>query len=211
MIKSLQLLTFHLLNYKVTDIISVVIFKNDPETSTIFTDNRLISFRRNKSIRGNLVRSALKENLPVLAGTFSCSRARCYTSSLLNSATSFCGPKSNLVIRHNFTCTSSNIIYCISCSKCCKLQIGETGRRLSDRFAEHHRSVRNHDVDKPVARHFNTFNDSVSDIKVCAISLISGGNDSRKRQEKRLIFKIGTICMYICSSISHLLTLRLVY
>ena len=31
--------------------------------------------------------------------------------------------------------------------------------------------------------------DSISDIGVCAISPISGGNDSRKRQEKRLIFK----------------------
>ena len=50
-----------------------------------------------------------------------------------------------------------------------------------------------HDVDKPVARHFITSNHSISDIKVCTISPISGGNDSRKRQEKRLIFKIGTI------------------
>ena len=30
-------------------------------------------------------------------------------------------------------------------------------------------------------------------MKICAISPISGGNDSRKRHEKRLIFKIGTI------------------
>ena len=71
--------------------------------------------------------------------------------------------------------------------------IGETGRRLSDRFAEHLRSLRNNDVDKPVARHFNAANHSISDIKVCAISPISGGNDSRKRHEKRLILKIGTI------------------
>ena len=70
---------------------------------------------------------------------------------------------------------------------------GETGRRLSDRFAEHLRSVRNNDVDKPVARHFNAANHSISDMKICAISPISGGNDSRKRHEKRLIFKIGTI------------------
>ena len=93
----------------------------------------------------------------------------------------------------SFTCTSSNIIYCISCSKCCKLYIGETGRRLSNRFAEHLRSVRNNDVDKPVARHFNAANHSISDMKICAISPISGGNDSRKRHKKRLIFKIGTI------------------
>ena len=33
----------------------------------------------------------------------------------------------------------------------------------------------------------------ISGVKVCAISPISGGNDSRKRHEKRLIFKIGTI------------------
>ena len=91
----------------------------------------------------------------------------------------------------------SNIIYCISCSKSCQLCIGETkgetGRRLSDRFAEHLRSVRNNDVDKPVARHFETVNHSISDIKVCAILPISGGNNNRKRQEKRLIFKIWTI------------------
>ena len=144
-------------------------------------------------MRDNLVRSALRQNLPAPAGTFSCSRARCYTCSFLNSATSISGPKSNFVIRHNFTCTSSNIIYCISCSKCCKLYIGETGRRLSDRFAEHLRSVRNDDVDKPVARHFNAANHFISDMKICAISPISGGNDSRKRHEKHLIFKIGTI------------------
>ena len=117
----------------------------------------------------------------------------CYTCLFLNFATSISRPKSNFVIRHNFTCTSSNIIYCISCSKCCKLYIGETGRRLSDRIAEHLRSVRNNDVDKPVAWHFNAANHSISDIKVCAISPISGGNYSRKRQVKRLIFKIGTI------------------
>ena len=51
----------------------------------------------------------------------------------------------------------------------------------------------NNDVDKPVARHFNAANHSISDINVCAISPISGGNDSHKRHEKRLIFKIGTI------------------
>ena len=63
------------------------------------------------------VRSALRQNLPAPAGTFSCSRARCYMCSFFNSATSISGPKSNFVILQNFTRTSSNdIIYCISCS-----------------------------------------------------------------------------------------------
>ena len=188
-------LTFHPFNYKVRDVIrhNFLILKNDAETSAIFTDNPLISFKGNKIIRDNLVRSALRQNLPAPAGTFSCSHARCYTCSFLNSDTSISEPKSNFVIRHHFTCTSSNIIYCISCSKCWKLYIGETGRRLPERFAEHLHSVRNNDVDKPVARHFSAVNHSISDIKVCPISPISGGNDSRKRHETRLIFKVGTI------------------
>ena len=67
-------LTFHPFNYKVRDVISrnFQILKNDPETSAIFTDNPLTSFRRNKNIRDNLVRSALRQNLPAPAGTFSC-------------------------------------------------------------------------------------------------------------------------------------------
>ena len=38
-----------------------------------------------------------------------------------------------------------------------KLYIGETGRRLGDRFREHLRDVERNDKDasKPVARHFN--------------------------------------------------------
>ena len=82
--------------------------------------------------------------------------------------------------------------YCIFCIKCYKLYIGETGRRLSDRFTEHLRSVRNIDVDTPVVRHFNVFTLYLR-YKICAISPISGGNDRHKRHEKRLIFKIGTI------------------
>ena len=127
--------------------------------------------------------SALRQNPPAPAGRFSCSRAHCYTCSFLNSAIYLSGPKSNFVIWHNFTCISSNNLLL-----CCILYICEMGRRLSDRFAEHLHSVRSNDVDKPGARNFNTANHSISDIKVCPILPISGGSDSRKSQEMRLIF-----------------------
>ena len=175
-------LTFHPFNYKVRDIIrrNFHVLKNDPETSFIFSDNPSVSFRRNKNIRDSLVHCALRQNLSAPAGTFPCSWTRCKTCSFLNASTCISRPKSNFVIRHCFTCISSNLIYCISCSRCGLLYVGETGRRLSDRFAEHLRSVRNGDVDKPVARHFNSANHSLSDMKVCAFSQISGGNNSCK-------------------------------
>ena len=57
------------------------------------------------------------------------------------------------------------------------------------RFAEHLCSVRNKDVDNPVSSLFNRTNHSIFDVEVCPILPISGGNDSRKRQEKRHTFK----------------------
>ena len=63
-------------------------------------------------------------------------------------------------------------------------------------FAEHLRSVRKNDVDKPVDRHFNSAKHSILDMKVSAISSSSRGNDSRKRQERCLIFKLGTTHHY---------------
>ena len=51
--------------------------------------------------------------------------------------------KTQFFIRHHFTCLSSNLIHCISCSKCGLLYIGETGRSLRTRFGEHRRSIIN--------------------------------------------------------------------
>ncbi len=69
----------------------------------------------------------------------------------------------------------------------CMLYIGETGRQLRTRFGEHH------DANQPIARHFNSGSHCISDMKIRALCPISGSNDSRKRQEMRLISKLGTV------------------
>ena len=60
------------------------------------------------------------------------------------------------------SCTSANVIFCITCTYCKKLYIGETRRRRGDRFQEHLRDVGRNDKDasKPVARHLSLPNDS---------------------------------------------------
>ena len=84
--------------------------------------------------------------------------------------------------------------YCITCTLCKKLYIGETGRRLGDRFREHLRDVEKDDKDasKPVARHFNLPNHSKEHMSICGLSLHQGTTDSRKNLEQRFIFQIGT-------------------
>ena len=71
----------------------------------------------------------------------------------------------NLPPRHSFTCEMSNIVYCITCRKCKKQYIGETGRPFRHRIYEHKRSVSNtNDIITPVSKHFGQRNHSVSDM-----------------------------------------------
>ena len=104
------------------------------------------------------------------------------------------GPKRSIKITDHFTCTSTNVIYCITCTLCKKLYIGETGRRLGDRFREHLRDVEKDDknASKPVARHFNLPNHSKQHMVVCGLSLHQGSTESRKKEQK-FIFQIGTL------------------
>ena len=188
-------LNYHPFNFKVRDVINknFHILKNDPETSSIFSDNPLVSFRHSKNIRETLVHSSLAQASTSQKGTFPCLSSKCKTCDFVDSTTIVSAPKSEFHIKHHFTCASSHLIYCISCSRCGMLYIGETGRCLRTRFGEHRRAVIGNDANQPVARHFNNGNHSVSDMVIRALCPISGSNDSRKRHEMRLISKLGTV------------------
>ncbi len=77
--------------------------------------------------------------------------------------------------------------------RCVMEKTGETGRQLRTRFGDHRRAVSANDANQLVARHFNSGSHCFSDMKIRALCPISGSNDSRKRQEMRLISKLGTV------------------
>ena len=73
----------------------------------------------------------------------------------------------------------------------CTLCNGETCQLLSDRFGEHLTQYGtttltnlSPDISTALTTRFN------SDMKVCPISLVSGGSDNHKRQEERLILRL---------------------
>ena len=136
------ILTFHPQNNPVKAIIL-----NDPETGAIFSQPPLISFKRDKNVGNFLVRSTFKT--VEKPGTFKCARSRCKTCPFVQNADKISGPKRSVKITDRFTCTSANVIYCITCTLCKKLYIGETGRRLGDRFREHLRDVEKDDKEHP--------------------------------------------------------------
>ena len=90
----------------------------------------IIIIKKDRNLRAALVKETLPSNTE--PSTFRCSRKRCLTCPFVVSRTTVKGPKSTLNITEHFNCTTPNIIYCIQCSNCNKLYIGEIGRRLDD-------------------------------------------------------------------------------
>ena len=83
-------------------------------------------------------------------------------------------------------CGSKTVIY---------VAAKKSGRKLGDRFREHLLDVKKKgsDLSKPVARHFNLPDHSHEHMEICGIYLHLGNNETRKRKEQRLIFKLGTL------------------
>ena len=119
----------------------------------------------------------------------------CKTCPFIHNEEKMSVPKRSIKITDHFTCTSANVIYCITCPHCEKLHIGEAGRRLGDRFRKHLRDVERNDKEasKPVASHFHLPNNSMQHMTVCGLSLHLGSSESRKTLEQKFIFQIGTL------------------
>ena len=85
----------------------------------------------------------------------------------------------------------------IQCNHCSKQYIGETKRRLKDRFNEHRRPVDNpSNISKPttVSEHFLTNDHSANDITLIPLELIKSNRDSlRKAREAYLIERGKTL------------------
>ena len=111
------------------------ILSSDPETRRIFPEPPLVLNQRERNLGDILVHSADASPSPTVAGSLPCQRPRCQTSKHLTPQTFLQGPKSTRNIRDHFTCQSANVVYSITCRRCNCLYIGETGRRLRERFS----------------------------------------------------------------------------
>ena len=140
----------------------------------IFPLPPLISFKRDKNIGHFLVRSAFQSNNQ--SEIFTCKRTRFRTCPFIS------GPIRSTRITHHFTCISVNVISCITCTLCKKIFMGQSRRRLADRFREHLRDAEENDTDasKPVASYFNLPNQSHLNKTICGLSFHHGNTRSRK-------------------------------
>ena len=171
-----------------------------------FPSPPLISFRRCNNLRDILVKAKHRRPPPKTPGAFRCNRNRCKTCPFITEGTefyTFFSTNEHRSIRHHITCSSSNHIYMIQCSKCKVQYIGETKRHLSDRFGEHRREIekalQQRHIDQPtaVSDHFTLPGHSIKNIELIPLELINSNRDGiRKAGEAFLISKGKTLEPY---------------
>ena len=196
-------LNFHPRNQEVKKILltNFRILREDPTTAHIFNNQPLCVHRRETNLRDILVHSTLAsrpEQDQAPPGTFPCNRPRCRTCNYTAKTDTITSTGGSVHLKKRFDCTATGVVYAILCQRCHMLYIGETSRKLADRFGEHLRSVegynhnsRYHGGGFPVAEHFNLGDhNNIQDMKVSVVKQVNGGTAPRQREERRLIFKL---------------------
>ena len=117
--------------------------------------------------------------------------------------------------RKYVSCKSNNLIYCITCTSCNKQYVGQTKKRLQERFVTHFyniegskrkttkskpSSMRNNKFDDPIGRHFKLPNhNGLNSIHIHILQFISAPSDSvpgqtlRDEWERKWIHRLKTI------------------
>ena len=153
----------------------------------VFQHLPVVAFRRSPNLRDLLVTAKLSSNSanPQLPpGSFRCGKncATCpYISHGLTTYTFF-STGETFPITSNLTCNTKNLIYIIQCNRCNLQYIGETKRRLKDRFNEHRRTIDNPDAKSEpttAAKHFlSSPNHTANDMQLIAIEKIFSNRDA---------------------------------
>ncbi len=87
----------------------------------------------------------------------------------------------------NISCRSSNLIYCITCKICNIQYVGQTSRRIKDRFAGHFHDIKSDKIDKSIPYHFNSKNHGgIKDLKISVLEFIKKPPSCAQAQSLRL-------------------------
>ncbi len=118
---------------------------------------------------------APKRKRPCCKNSNKCSNMKCKFCPLLDQRgrvkSTFTGREYEA--KKNVTYQSSNIIYCITCTRCQKQYVGHTGNTLREHFGAHSWATGRKNVSKDVSRHFITNEHrGLSDMRIHIVDFI---------------------------------------
>ena len=116
----------------------------------------IISGRGSFAVLCSTLSSRTDHTQATTAGPFPCHRPRCRTCDFTERTATVTNASGDVRLKGRFDCTVAGVVYVITCQRCYKLYVCETGRKLTNRFGEHLRSVGvSNRTGIPVAEHFN--------------------------------------------------------
>ena len=96
-------------------------------------------------------------------------------------------------INKQVNCQSKNIVYCITCDRCTVQYIGESERKLQERFSEHKGYALNAKLSKATGEHYSQKGHKISDMQVTILEKIFSTDPAfRKEREKYYIMKMNS-------------------
>ena len=161
----------------------------------------VLAYRRPRNLRDLIVRAKVppltdETSSPIQHGNFRCGTNRCVVcKDHMKEGDTFISHSNNTShqIRGNITCSSSNVIYLISCRVCGIQYVGETRTTLKRRFYGHRSTVNTKKLDTPVGHHFNLPNHSISDMILQGIESLGTRPDTvRASREKMWMRRLRT-------------------
>ena len=166
-------------------------------TRTIHKASVLGAFRRPKNLKDMLVRARLRRTTPVPENNNRCLRPNTcrYCPKLNTDGRILCSASGRTYMsRYNVSCSSSNLIYCITCKRCGIQYVGQTKRELKEWFSEHFLKITKNDPDSEIASHFNSqHHKGLDDIAIYIVDFIHAGPHTTKAKHLRDLIEFNWI------------------
>ena len=166
----------------------------DDDIGCCFTDNIITAYKNTPNLRQRLVRAALPSD--EIPGTFPCGRKNCKTCPYVDRQTLVIGPMGQYEISHSYSCSSTDVGYVITCTKCGKLYIGETCRCMGTRFREHISRINRRDMNCELTVHMMECNGGVIELLTVRGLFTVHDTALRRCREASLVRKLGTLVPY---------------
>ena len=172
----------------------------DQYLATVFPAPPLTAFKKQNNLRDIIIRAkvpAKQRPYPErsIKGMSKCTHSCSACPYIQEGKVIKFGNRQKWILNRRLTCDNSNIVYMIECQKsnCKERYIGESGRPLRYRLAEHRGYIVNNITTTPTGAHFTSPGHGLSDMKVSIIEQVKIQDTLyRKEREKYFINKFNT-------------------
>ena len=148
-------------------------------------ENIQITYNRSLNLKDMLVKSKVYfQPQPKLSQV--CWQPRCLTCPHMNISQVISNKDNNSCPhKRNFHCTSSNVIYVMTCNVCNIQHVRETSNTMNNRCRGHESFIRT-EKDHPVAIHYRSYNYTIDDYSITIVDKETDRNRRLRLEESRM-------------------------